>query len=265
MERFKDYKTLAFERRGRILTIVINQPDKRNAVDDDLHHDLSRVFYDAHDDPDSDIIVLTGTGRWFCAGGDMGWFQECIDDPAKWRRNVTAAKRIISGLLELEKPIICRVNGAAAGLGASLALLSDIIVADENVVIGDPHVKMGLVAGDGGAVIWPQLIGFARAKELLLTGRMLKAGEAAAMGLINYAVPTDELDGKVNTLADELASGATWAIRWTKTVMNLELQRLSTLMTDAALGYETVTNEMADHQEAVNAFREKRKPQFTGR
>lgn len=262
MEHFKDYTTLAFERRGKVLSIVMNRPEKRNAVDDDLHGELGRVFYDAQADPDCDVIILTGTDRWFCAGGDMQWFQQCIDDPAKWRVNVTVAKRIINGLLELEKPILCRLNGAAAGLGASVALMCDIVVAADNVLIGDPHVKMGLVAGDGGTVMWPQLVGFARAKEMLLTGRMMTAAEAAAMGLINHAVPAAELDAKVNALADELAAGAKWAIRWTKTVMNLELRRLANLMTDAALAYETVTNHMRDHQEAVNAFREKRKPVF---
>lgn len=264
MDHFNGYSTLAFERRGKILSIVMNRAEKRNAVDDALHQDLSRVFYDAQTDPNSDVIVLTGTDRWFCAGGDMVWFQECIDDAEKWRRNVTVAKRIITGLLELEKPIICRLNGAAAGLGASVALMCDIVIAVETAVIGDPHVKMGLVAGDGGTVIWPQLVGFAKAKEMLLTGRMLGATEAASLGLINYALPASELDGKVASLADELACGAKWAIRWTKTVINLELRRIATLMTDTALAYETITNHMHDHQEAVTAFREKRKPVFSG-
>jgi enoyl-CoA hydratase len=262
MDHFRNYHTLAFHRRGRILSIILNRPEKRNAVDDALHEELGRVFYDAQTDPESDVIVLTGTDRWFCAGGDMTWFQECIDQPQKWRDNVTVAKRIINGLLELEKPIICRLNGAAAGLGASVALMCDIVVAVDSARIGDPHVKMGLVAADGGAIIWPQLVGFARAKEMLLTGRMMSAVEGVAIGLINYAVPADELDAKVDAMADELAGGATWAIRWTKTIINLELRRIATLLSDVGLAYETITNHLADHQEAVKAFREKRKPNF---
>ena len=156
------YKTMKFTREGRILTITIDN-GPMNAVDDDLHHELSRVFVDAQDDPDSDLIVLTGAGRAFCAGGDMDWFQAMIDETSRFRGIMPDAKRIISTLLEVEKPVLCRLNGAAAGLGASIALMSDIIIAREDALIGDPHVKVGLVAGDGGAVIWPQLVGYARA------------------------------------------------------------------------------------------------------
>lgn len=262
---YQDYRTLSFERSGRILKIIIDSPESRNAVDDALHTDLARVFHEVNEDGATDVVVLTGVGRWFCAGGDMTWFQELIDEPQRWHHMIVDAKRIIDSLLALEKPIIARVNGAAAGLGASIALLCDMVVAVDTALIGDPHVKMGLVAGDGGAIIWPQLVGFARAKEMLLTGRMLSAKEAAAIGLINYAVPADELDAKTDALANELAMGATLAIRWTKTVMNLELRRISDLLTDAALAYETKTNASEDHQEAVRAFVEKRRPKFTGR
>lgn len=260
------YQTFAFERRGRVLTARIDQPATRNAVDATLHHELGRVFHDLNDDPGSDVIVLTGTGRRFCAGGDYGWFQEMVDRPDRWLSEVVpTAKRIIGGLLELEKPILCKLNGAAAGLGASVALLCDIVIASSDAVIGDPHVKVGLVAGDGGAIIWPQLVGIARAKEMLLTGAMLSAERAAALGLVNHVVAPEDLDARVDALADELAAGATQAIRWTKTVMNLELRRIHAALTDAALGYETITNSSADHREAVRALREKRKPVFTGR
>ena len=263
---FAGYRALAFERRERVLTVRIDQPRTRNAVDATLHHELGRVFFEVNDDPDSDVVVLTGTGGRFCAGGEYGWFQEMIDRPDMWIRQVVpTAKRIVSGLLELEKPILCKLNGAAAGLGASIALLCDIVIASETAVIGDPHVKAGLVAGDGGAIIWPQLVGINRAKEMLLTGAMLTAERAAAWGLVNHVVPAADLDARVDAMADELADGATQAIRWTKTVMNLELRRIHAALTDAALGYETITNASADHQEAVRALKEKRPPVFTGR
>jgi len=263
---FDGYKTMGFSRNGRILTISIDTSAPRNSVTERFHHELGRVFHDAGNDPDSDVIILTGTGENFCAGGDFTWFQDMIDRPELWIRDVVpTAKRIISGLLEIEKPVICRLNGPAAGLGASIALLSDIIIASDTAKIGDPHVKAGLVAGDGGAIIWPQLIGFARAKEMLLTGRMLTAQEAHGLGLINHVVPPEELDAKVDEMATELAEGATLAIRWTKTVINLELKRIHAALTDAALGYETLTNSSFDHQEAVRAFRERRRPRFEGR
>ena len=229
-----------------------------------MHEELARTFPEAQRDPDSDLIVLTGTGRAFCAGGDMAWFQAMIDDPSLFRDIAHDAKRIVNGLLELEKPIICRLNGAAAGLGASIALLCDVIIADETAKIGDPHVKVGLVAGDGGAVIWPQLIGYARAKEMLLTGDMLGASEAAAMGLINHALPADQLDAKVDEVAGKILDNPRLAVRWTKTATNLPLRDIANRVMDAAIAYEINSNSTRDRQEAVTAFVEKRAPNFTG-
>jgi len=262
---YSGYSRLKFHRNDRVLYVNIDSPTSKNAVDDPLHTELARVFYEVNQDPMADVIVLSGTGKWFCAGGEMSWFQELIDEKDKWRSMVVDAKRIMNGLLELEKPIIAKVNGPAAGLGASIALLCDLVYADKNVLIGDPHVKMGLVAGDGGAIIWPYLVGLNKAKEMLLTGRMLSATEAHDLGLVNHVVEPDELDAVVDEMANELAAGATLAIRWTKTVMNLELRRINSAISDAALAYETLTNESQDHQEAVNAFVERRAPVFVGK
>lgn len=264
MSRYEKYSTLHFRYQGRVLHVTIAYEKMRNAVDDALHHDLAHVFYDINQDKDTDVVVLTGYGRWFCAGGEMGWFQDLIDHKEKWRSMIVEAKSILNGLLELEKPIIAKINGAAAGLGASIALLCDMTYASDDAIIGDPHVKMGLVAGDGGAVIWPHLVGVNKAKEMLLTGRMLSAKEAHGMGLINYVMPRTELDAAVDAMADELAAGATLAIRWTKTIMNLELRRINAAISDAAFAYETLTNDSMDHQEAVNAFVGKRAPIFKG-
>lgn len=261
---FDDYQRFKFERRERVLWVTIDA-GPMNAVDFGLHEELAKVFYDVQTDEGSDLIVLTGSGRAFCAGGDMGWFQEMIDDPTKFRSITVDAKRIVNGLLEMEKPIVCRLNGAAAGLGASIALLCDVIIADERAKIGDPHVKVGLVAGDGGAVIWPQLIGFARAKEMLLTGDMLQASEAAAMGLINYAVPAAELDAKVNEMVRKIINNPRWAVRWTKTSVNLVLRDIANKVMDAAIAYEISSNATHDRQEAVSAFVEKRTPNFIGK
>lgn len=263
-EPFAGYSTLKFERRGRVIQVTIDRAETLNAVDAAMHEDLARVFYELDEDPDSDIVVLTGAGRAFCAGGDAQWMQAMMDEPAKFRGIAPQAKRIVFGLLELEKPIICRLNGAAAGLGATIALMCDIVIAADTASIGDPHVRMGFVAGDGGAVIWPQLIGFARAKELLMTGEMLGAERAAALGLVNHVVPADELDARVEQMATRLASGARWAIRWTKTVANIPLRKLAHDLMDASVAYEMLSNLTEDHREAVAAFRAKRRPRFTG-
>ena len=260
---FSDYQRMRLTRRGRILTIALDN-GKVNAVDGRMHHELARVFLDAQDDDDSDLIVLTGMGRAFCAGGDMDWFLMTIENPRAFRAIAPEAKRIVSSLLDLEKPLICRLNGAAAGLGATIALMSDIIVAADTAAIGDPHVKVGLVAGDGGAIIWPQLIGFARAKELLMTGDMLPAGEAARLGLINYAVPADDLDAKVDEIAGKILGNPRWAVRWTKTATNIPLRELAAKLSDAALAYEINTNMTEDRKEAVAAFIERRRPELTG-
>jgi enoyl-CoA hydratase len=262
---YASYKRLKFERRGRILTVTMNRPEVLNAIEAVLHEELARVFYDVAEDPEADVIVLTGAGKAFSAGGDINWMQEMIDDKAKWERTRTEAKKIVFGLLDCEKPVIARVNGAAMGLGTTVALFCDVIFATETAKIADPHVSVGLVAGDGGAVIWPQLIGYARAKEFLMTGDVLTGAEAARIGLINHAVPEAELDARVYGFAERIAAGATQAIRYSKTAVNIGLRQLAHSIMDASIAYETVTNSTADHQEAVKAFREKRKPKFTGR
>lgn len=261
--KFENYERLAFAYEGRVLTITI-EGNAVNAVDAAMHRDLARVFAEAQHDPDSDIIILTGRGRAFCAGGDFDWFEEQIAKPSTFRDIGPEAKRIVFSLLEMEKPILCRMNGAAAGLGATIALLCDIIIADETAKIGDPHVKVGLVAGDGGAVIWPQLIGFARAKEFLMTGDLLTAKRAAEIGLINHAVPAGELDAKVGEIVEKLAANPRWAVRWTKTIVNLQLKEIANQLMDASIAYEMASNTMEDRREAVRAFVEKRKPRLTG-
>ena len=263
MVDFTKYTTIRVERRDRILTLTFNRPDRLNAVDKRMHAELATIFEDAASDPDSDVVILTGEGRAFCAGGDIGWMQEMID--SGFDETAREAKRIIFSLLDCEKPIIAKVNGHATGLGATIALFCDLIYAAQTAKIGDPHVAIGLTAGDGGAVIWPQLVGYPRAKEFLLTGDLLPAPEAARIGLINHSVPAAELDARVDALADRLAAGAGVAIRTTKMSINIGLRGLASRILDASLAFEATSNTSADHREAVAAFREGRAPRFTGR
>ncbi|MBT6591451.1 MAG: enoyl-CoA hydratase/isomerase family protein, partial [Rhodospirillaceae bacterium] len=164
------YKDLLVENDNGVVTVTLNAPENLNAFTGGMHLAMSKIWSDLHDDPAVDVIVLTGAGRAFSAGGNVVEMQKKIDDPKLFDEIVPEAKRIIFRMLECDKPIIARVNGHAVGLGATVALFCDIIIAAEGAKIGDPHVGAGLVAGDGGAVIWPQLIGFARAKEYLFTG-----------------------------------------------------------------------------------------------
>jgi enoyl-CoA hydratase len=259
------YQTMSVAIADRIATVTFQRPTKLNAVDALMHTELSRIFTELHEDSRVDTIVLTGSGKAFSAGGDIEWMQSAIDDPASFEQTVREAKQIIFSLLDCEKPIIAKVNGHATGLGATIALFCDVIFASEAAKIGDPHVSVGFVAGDGGAVIWPQLIGYARAKEMLMTGDLITATKAAEWGLINYAVPPEVLDAKVDAFVHKLNAGALKAIRWTKVSVNIGLKQLAHSIMDASLAYEALSNGTKDHAEAVAAFREKRAPRFTGR
>lgn len=147
------YTSIEWSYRGRVLHLTMNRTHRLNAVDAGLHTELAQVFVDAAADPGCDVIVLTGAGRAFCAGGDLDWQQRAIDDPASFDRTVVEARRIIFSLLDCEKPIIAKVDGPAVGLGCTPALFCDVIFAAEDARIADPHVGVGMVVGDGGAVI----------------------------------------------------------------------------------------------------------------
>ena len=265
MELYDNYKTLSFSREENILTVTLGADSDMAIVDGYMHYELSRLFYDLAYDNDTDIIVLTGTGKSFCAGGDINWLENAAKDPNLFSQIAVEAKQIIFGILDLEKPIVCRLNGDAVGLGATLALFCDIIIADKNARIGDLHVNVGLSAGDGGAIIWPQSIGYPKAKEFLMTGRIIRGSEAAEMGLINYAVESEKLDDTVNDLVLKLKNGPTQAIRLTKVSVNVGLKQLAHSMMDASISYEALTNHSSDHLEGIAAFKEKRRPKFTGK
>lgn len=256
------YDTMALSRRGRLLIITMNRPDTLNAVNLRLHEELAEVFTFAAADPDSDVVLFTGSGRAFSAGGDLDHLLNNATNPGLFHEEVRLAKRIVFAMLDLDKPLICRMNGHAVGLGATLALYCDVIFASERAKIGDPHVAVGLVAGDGGAAIWPQRVGLCRAKEFLLSGELLTAQRAAEIGLINHCVAEDELDATVDAFCDRLLAGARDAIRWTKVILNLELKRVTNTVLDAGLAYEALAVSTPDHQEAVRAMQEKRSPQF---
>lgn len=262
MMTLPSFTSLDLQRRGRVLQIMLNRPDSLNSFNLALHDELADALDFAHRDPHSDILLLTGAGRAFSAGGDLDHIAHSAANPHLFDHEISIAKRIILTLLDIEKPVICRLNGHAVGLGATIALFCDVIFAADHAKIGDPHVGIGLVAGDGGAIIWAQRIGLARAKEFLLTGDLLSAPKAAEIGLINHSVPMDQLDQAVDDFCDKLASGAQLAIRYTKALTNMELKRISALVLDQGLAWEAETVRSADHREAIAALQEKRKPQF---
>lgn len=264
MSDLSRYKSIKVSRDGDIVILTLNRPDRLNAVDRQMHHELTTVFLDADKDPESKVIVITGAGRAFCAGGDVsGMNSESGTNLEQTGRIRHEGIDLITNMLLVEKPILAMVNGVAVGLGANLALFSDVIVAAEDARFGDRHVTVGLVAGDGGSVIWPALIGVARAKEYLMTGDLIDASKAAEIGLINHAVPPDQLRPFTLELAHRLAEQMPYAVRATKAAINRLLRRQIFDVMDVAMAWEELSIKMEDHKEAARAFLEKRKPRFS--
>lgn len=260
---YAHHTRLSFERQDRILTITMNNPPL-NAADRVLHDELSQVFDEVACDEQCDVVILTGAGTAFSAGGDFTGMWQALQDSASLARSVAHAPHLLRSALALDKPVIARLNGHAMGLGATLALLCDVVIAADTALIGDPHVKVGLAAGDGGALLWPHLVGHAHARHHLLTGEALTAAEAARIGLIHKAVPLAELDAEVQAYAQRLARGATQAIKATKRAINMALCAQAAVLADAHIGLELMTMSTQDHREAVAALLEKRKPLFKG-
>lgn len=258
------YQDLLISVVDKVATVTINRPDRLNAIGERAHGELATIFDDLADDPGVAVIVLTGAGKAFSAGGDLDWVKDQLQRRPDFFESFKIGRRIVRGMLDCAKPIVCRLNGDAIGIGATIALLSDMIVAVDTARIADPHVRVGFVAGDGGALIWPQLIGFAKAKEFLLTGGAVAAPEAERIGLINHCVPADRLDATVQKLVGKLLSASQPAIRYTKACINIPLRQLMVGVLDASMACEGVTLlQRDDIEEGIAAFAEGRPPRFT--
>lgn len=259
------FRALRIERHDELLRVEIAHPTSpMNAVDDLLHGEFAALFRGLRRETHARAVLLTGRGRAFSAGGDFAWFPE-LQDPERMEALRRDAKQMIWDLLDVELPIVAALNGPAVGLGASIALLCDVVFAADGATIADPHVRVGLVAGDGGAAIWPLALGPARAKQYLLTGDPLDAREAERIGLVNFVVPAEELDAKATAFARKLAAGAPLAVRYTKLAVNKLVKDALNVAFDASTALELVTFRSEDHAEALAAIREKRAPVFRGR
>jgi len=267
MVDYSKYEALKVDKAERVATVTLNRPDSLNAVNPVMHRELCTIWLDLAVDDEVNAIILTGAGRAFCAGGDVkGMANRAGSSDGRQRTLMTPAeaRRIVENMLDVEQPIIGAINGDAVGLGATIALLTDITVVSEKARFADTHVRVGIVAGDGGALIWPLLIGPHRAKEFLMRGHFINGAEAGRIGMVNYAVPPEQVMTKARELAQELADGPTWAIRWSKLAVNKWLKQQANLILDASLAYEMMTFGTEDQKEAARAFVEKRKPHYTG-
>lgn len=259
---YADNNHLLVRIENRVAVVTLNRPEVHNAVNHAVHVGLESIFRDLARDADVGAIVITGAGKSFCAGGDLKGYGNEDERPIDQLRGT---RYLVQEMIGCEAPIIAAVNGTAAGLGATIALLSDVIYMADTARIGDTHVKMGLVAGDGGAVIWPLLIGPHRAKELLMSGKLVSGTEAARMGLINHCVPAESLIDEAVAFATELAHGPIAAIRWTKMAINQGIQHSINTTLNFSVAAEHLSAHTEDMREAATAFAEKRKPKFTGK
>jgi len=266
MVDYTRYETLLIDKDADgIIVVTLNRPEKRNAVSNQMHGELEDVFVDLANDDDARCVVITGAGGAFCAGGDVSSMKTGEFRPTGPRTPFFQVRRLIMNLLEVDVPIVAAVNGDGAGLGATIPLFCDVIVMAETARLADTHVRMGLVAGDGGVVIWPWLVGMARAKEYLLTGDWIDGREAERIGLVNYAVPQDQVMPRAMEIARRLARNAPLAVRWTKYSVNKVLRDHVNLALDSSMFLEAATMSSEDLAEAARAFFEKRQPRFSGR
>ncbi|MFC2051596.1 enoyl-CoA hydratase/isomerase family protein [Chloroflexota bacterium] len=279
---YSAYKYIIVEKKDKVAVVTLNRPDSLNAVIvPEGHAELEDIWIDLNRDEEVNAIVLTGAGRGFCSGADVKGQARKVSEmtPSQrvdlyrlgfWRGEGyprgggPPVMRIIYNTLNVRQPIIAAVNGAAIGMGATLALFCDIIIASEKARFGDTHIKVGLVPGDGGTVIWPLLCGIARAKEYLWTGDIISAAEAERIGLVNYVVPHDELMPKAMEWANRLAHGPSTAIEMTKRALNKRLRDEVNLVLDYSDVAQYLSYFTDDHKEGPRAFVEKREPHFTG-
>ncbi|HKM99356.1 MAG TPA: enoyl-CoA hydratase/isomerase family protein [Candidatus Binataceae bacterium] len=261
---YREYQHLVFERKGDgILLITINRPDVLNATNNRLHWELSHVWLDIAQDAETNVIVVTGAGRAFSAGGDLAMIEAMAGNAANIGQAWKEAGDIVYNMINLDKPIISAINGVAVGAGLAVALMADISIASEAMRITDGHLRLGVAAGDHAVIIWPLLCGMAKAKYYLMTADFIEGREAERIGLVSLCVPADKLMDKAMEVARKLALGPQQAVRFTKRSLNNWLRAAGPAF-DASLAMEMLGFFSADVREGVAAVREKRQPKFPG-
>lgn len=255
---------LRYDVKNGVATITLDRPDVYNALNDELTFELQDVLKQARRDDAVRVLVITGEGKAFCSGQDLK-----SSDPEQKRSFIDSLHRrynpIIRAMREMPKPIICRLNGVAAGAGCSLALACDLIVASEQAMMTEVFVNIGLVLDSGSSYFLPRLTGSAKAFELATIGTRVKAAEALEIGLVNKVVPHEELDEAVASYADYYAKAPTMAIGLMKKMLNKSGNATLNEMLDYEAWCQEIAGNSEDYQEGVAAFLEKRKPAFKGK
>ncbi len=257
---------LLYEVEARIATITLNRPDKLNAFTAPMIERWVWALAEAQRDPEVNVVVVTGAGRAFCAGGDVGRMGETTPTPLQHKNELWEKIHQIPKMLDaMDKPVIAMVNGVAVGAGMGMALQCDLRIAAEEARFSTGYVNVGLVPGDGDAFFLPRLVGVAKALELLWTGDFVEAREAERLGIVNKVVPAGDLRQYTYGLARKIADGPQIAIRLTKRVAYQSLRLDIRTHLDLVSSHMAVVRDTEDHREGVRAFKEKRRPKFTGR
>jgi len=257
----REYENLLVEKSDTVAKIILNRPKSRNAVNMEMRAELKQVLGFISEDPEIRALILTGAGKAFCAGGDIRTMKVPMPDLAG-RKRLKDFHIWLKTLINLEIPVIAAVNGVAAGVGCSLAMACDIIIATDESKFAVSFVKIGLIPDGGSIFFLPRLVGLSRAKQLMFSGREIKASEALELGLINEVVPTGQLMSRAEQLAGEFAQGPSKAIALTKRLLNLSMSSdLETILEFEALGQD-ICFGTKDFEEGSKAFLEKRKPLF---
>ncbi|GCB48342.1 enoyl-CoA hydratase [Streptomyces sp. NL15-2K] len=252
---------------NHVSRITLNRPEALNAIAPDQRERIIGLLSEASADPDVRAVVITGTGRGFCAGADLRGTavagERIAGDVARTIR--AGAQRLIAAVLDCEKPVLAAVNGTAAGIGAHLAFACDLVLAAESARFIEVFVRRGLVPDGGGAYLLPRLIGPQRAKELMFFGDALAAKDAERLGLVNRVVPDGELAKTAREWADRLAAGPTRTLALTKQLVNASLDTDRTTAFAAEAVAQEINMTTADAREGVASFVERRKAEFKGR
>ncbi len=248
---------LQVEQRGPVAILTMNNPSMRNAFSDDMHVGMREIWEHFALDPSVRCIVLTGAGKAFSAGGNIAGFIRDYEDPQRRRETLRGARRLLDAMTECPKPMIAAVNGPAVGLGCSVAVSCDVVFMAESTYMADPHVSLGLVAGDGGAATWPLMMSLLKAKYYLLTGDRIPAADCVDLGLANFAVPDPKLLEEAVALADRLARQPQQALEETKRAVNLHLQRAIQAVAPFALAAEAESFSTEDVRRTIEGFKKK--------
>lgn len=261
-EWFSKYEGLRFERREHgVLWMTIARPEALNATTAAMHLGLSRVWDDIDDDPETRVVVVTGEGKAFSAGGDTDWIETFVGDPVQVRQVMKEAGDVVYRILRCDKLIISAINGVAVGAGLAVALMADISLIDEDARFTDGHLSIGVGAGDHALICWPLLCGLAKAKYYLLTAEFIDGRTADQIGLVSKALPGDQLLAEADRLATKLATGPQQALQLTKRSLNLWMQQASPIF-DASLAFEMLGFLGPEGAEGIAAMRDKRRPDF---